>query len=212
LKGPRLPTPAPRLTIPGRSPARTAPSSTPINSPTVHVCGVRGDRSYTNFFPTAQARYEIEPDLIARAAISSTIARPGFQQVTAATTVDSGSGNITTGNPNLKPTTATGLDLSIEQYLPHAGIASLGFFGKDIKNYIVQNVQQTAGGPQNLGGNLGIVKLISFANAPTSHLFGFETNYVQHFSDILPGPLGGLGVSANWTWCSRSTSFRSSIR
>jgi TonB-dependent receptor len=164
------------------------------------LCLVSSSKSYTNFFPTAQARYEIEPDLIARAAISSTIARPGFQQVTAATTVDSGSGNITTGNPDLKPTTATGLDLSIEQYLPHAGIASLGFFAKNIKDYIVQNVQQTAGGPQNLGGNLGIVKLISFANASTSHLFGFETNYVQHFSDILPGPLSGLGVSANWTW------------
>jgi TonB-dependent receptor len=164
------------------------------------LCPVSSSKSYTNFFPTAQARYEIEPDLIARAAISSTIARPGFQQVTAATTVDSGSGNITTGNPNLKPTTATGFDLSIEQYLSHAGIASLGFFAKDIKDYIVQNVQQTAGGPQNLGGNLGIVKLISFGNASTSHLFGFETNYVQHFSDILPGPLGGLGVSANWTW------------
>jgi TonB-dependent receptor len=164
------------------------------------LCPVSSSKSYTNFFPTAQARYEIEPDLIARAAISSTIARPGFQQVTAATTVDSGTGNITTGNPNLKPTTATGFDLSIEQYLPHAGIASLGFFAKNIKDYIVQNVRQTAGGPQNLGGNLGIVKLISFANASTSHLFGFETNYVQHFSDILPGPLGGLGVSANWTW------------
>jgi len=164
------------------------------------LCPVSSSKSYTNFFPTAQARYEIEPDLIARAAISSTIARPGFQQVTAATTVDTGSGNITTGNPDLKPTTATGFDLSIEQYLPHAGIASLGFFAKNIKDYIVQNVQQTAGGPQNLGGNLGIVKLISFANASTSHLFGFETNYVQHFSDILPGPLGGLGVSANWTW------------
>ena len=76
----------------------------------------------------------------------------------------------------------------------------MGFFGKRIENYIVQNVQQTAGGQQNLGGNLGIVRLISFGNASTSHLFGFETNYVQHFNDILPGPLGGLGVSANWTW------------
>ena len=171
----------------------------PLNT-TCPLCPVSSSKSYTNFFPTAQARYEIESDLIARAAISSTIARPGFQQVTAATTIDSGSGNITTGNPNLSPTTATGVDLALEQYLPHAGIASLGLFGKEIKNYIVQNVQQTAGGQQNLGGNLGIVKLISFANAPTAHLFGIETNYVQHFTDILPGPLGGLGVSANWTW------------
>lgn len=177
----------------------TCPILDPINQPTTHVCAVSNKRSYTNFFPTAQARYEINPDLIARAAISSTIARPGFQQVTSATTTDT-VGDIITGNPNLKPTTATGLDLSIEDYLPHAGIASLGFFAKDIKDYIVTDAVQTVGGAQNLGGNLGIVRRISFGNAPTSHLYGFETNFVQHFSDILPGPLAGLGVSANWTW------------
>ncbi len=45
-----------------------------------------------------------------------------------------------------------------------------------------------------------MVDLISYGNAPKSHLYGFETNFVQHFADILPGPLGGLGVSVNWTW------------
>jgi TonB-dependent receptor len=163
------------------------------------VCPVSNNTNYTNVFPTAQARYEIEPDLIARAAISSTIARPGFQQVTASTVVDLG-GDITTGNPNLKPTTATGLDLALEKYLPHAGIASVGFFAKDIKDYIVKNVSQRAGGPQKTEGNLGVVQYISFANAPTAHLYGLELNYEQHFRDQLPGPLGGLGVAANWTW------------
>jgi TonB-dependent receptor len=177
----------------------SCPVLDPINSPKTHVCAVEGHRDYTNFFPTIQARYEIGSNLIARAAVSSTIARPGFQQVTSATTTD-GSGNIITGNPNLKPTTSTGLDLALEQYLPHAGIASLGVFAKNIKDYIVTNAVQAAGGQQNLGGQLGIVKLISYGNAPTSHLYGFETNYVQHFTDILPGPLGGLGVSVNWTW------------
>jgi TonB-dependent receptor len=182
----------------GSAASLPCPILDPAN-PTTHVCAVVNDRNYTNYFPTAQARYEIQPDLIARAAISSTIARPGFQQVTSATTVDA-SGNTTTGNPNLKPTTATGLDLALEQYLPHAGVASIGFFAKDIKNYIVPLVQQVAGGQQNLGGNLGIQKLTSFVNASTATLYGFETNYVQHFSDILPGPLGGLGASVNWTW------------
>lgn len=42
--------------------------------------------------------------------------------------------------------------------------------------------------------------IISFGNAATAHLYGLETNYVQRFRDILPGPLGGLGISANWTW------------
>src|SRR6202023_706241 len=118
---------------------------------------------------------EFQPDLIARLAVSSTIARPGFQQVTAATVV-SGNGDTATGNPNLKPTKATGLDIDIEKYLPHAGIASLGFFAKDIKDYIVTNAVQVAGGQQNTGGNLGIARLISYANAPTAHLYGVEAN------------------------------------
>jgi TonB-dependent receptor len=183
----------------GAAVSSACPILDPVNSPTTHVCNVVDRRNYTNVFPTVQARYEINRDLIARAALSSTIARPGFQQVTAATTND-GSGNIITGNPNLKPTTATGLDLALEQYLPHAGVASVGFFAKDIKNYIVTDTQQTLGGQQNQGGQLGIVKLVSYANAPTAHLLGLEANYVQRFTDILPGPLSGLGLSANWTW------------
>jgi len=170
-----------------------ASSGTDVISP------VSTDRSYANFFPTAQARYEFTPHLIGRLAISSTIARPGFQQVTATTTVDN-SGNIVTGNPDLKPTTATGFDVAIEHYLPHAGIASLGLFEKELSNYIVNNVQQVAGGQQKSGGNLGIIDIVSYANAPTAHLLGVEVNYVNHFQDALPGAWGGLGLSANWTW------------
>ena len=183
----------------GAATSAGCPVLDPANNPDTHVCPVSDKRNYTNVFPSAQVRYELQPDLIARAAISSTIARPGFQQVTASTTIDNG-GNIQTGNPNLQPTTATGLDLALEQYLPHAGIASVGLFAKDIKDYIVKNVAQQAGGPQKTEGNLGVVDIISFANAPTAHLYGFEGNFVQHFGDQLPGALAGLGVSANWTW------------
>jgi len=177
----------------------SCPIPDPVNKPTTHVCPVSTDRGYTNYFPSVQVRYELQPDLIARAAISSTIARPGFQQVTAATTTDV-SGNTVTGNPNLKPTTATGLDLALEKYLPYAGIASAGFFAKDIKDYIAQQISQLPGGQQKSGGNLGIVDVTSFTNTPNARLYGFEANFVQHFKDLLPGPLAGLGVSANWTW------------
>ncbi len=183
----------------GSAASLACPVPDPTNNPGVHVCAVDGHRSYTNYFPTAQLRYEIVPDLIGRAAVSSTIARPGFQQVTSSTVVDL-SGNIATGNPDLKPTTATGIDLALEKYLPHAGIASVGFFAKDIKNYIVTNVHQQAGGQQKTEGNLGIVDIVSYANAPTAYLYGIETNFVQHFKDQLPGPFAGLGVSINWTW------------
>jgi len=96
---------------------------------TTVITPISRNKSYTNFFPSAQARYEFAPDLIGRLAVSSTIARPGFNQVTAATTIDPG-GSVSTGNPNLKPITATGIDLSIEKYLSQAGIASFGFFDR----------------------------------------------------------------------------------
>ncbi len=165
--------------------------------PATQVCPVSNDRNYTNVFPTAQARYEFDPNLIGRLAISSTVARPGFQQITATTTVDT-NGDVTTGNPNLKPTTATGFDLSIEKYLPHAGIASAGFFAKYIKDYIVTDAAPLGG--QVSGGNLGIAKLFSFVNGEPARVYGLEANFVKHFHDELPGALAGLGVSANWTW------------
>lgn len=165
--------------------------------PVGQVCPVSTDRNYTNLFPTAQARYEISPDMVGRLAISSTLARPGFQQITATTTVDS-NGNVTSGNPNLRPTRATGLDLSLEKYMPHAGIASLGFFTKYIRDYIVTEAVPVGG--QVSGGNLGIAKLYSFTNGRPARVYGVEANVVKHFRDELPGVLGGLGVSANWTW------------
>lgn len=167
------------------------------SGPTMLVVPVSRDKSYTNVFPSAQARYEFAPDLIGRLAVSSTIARPGFNQVTAATTIDPG-GTVSTGNPNLKPITSTGLDLSIEKYLNQAGILSLGVFDKEIRNYIVTQEANLPIPAQ--GGFVGLARTFTYANASQSRALGVETNYVQHFRDALPGPFGGLGVSANWTW------------
>ena len=160
------------------------------------VCAVSADKTYNDFFPSAQLRYEFSADLIGRLAISSAIARPGFGQVTATTVVDAG-GNIITGNPDLKPTKAISFDAAIEHYLPHAGIVSVGVFAKDIKDYIVTNAQQTT--TQKTAGNLGLALLTSFTNGAAAHVYGVEANYVERFRS-LPGALGGLGVSANWTW------------
>ncbi len=106
-------------------------------------------------------------------------------------------GNIITGNPDLKPTKAISFDAAIEHYLPHAGIVSVGVFAKDIKDYIVTNAQQTT--TQKTAGNLGLALLTSFTNGAAAHVYGVEANYVERFRN-LPGALGGLGVSANWTW------------
>jgi TonB-dependent receptor len=151
--------------------------------------------NYTNLFPTVQLRYEIRPQFIARATWSTGIGRPGFSQIAAATTIDRDNGIITTGNPDLKPTTGNNFDLSLEYYLPHAGILSLGLFDKEFDNYIVQ---RTRIGTDSRLPDFSAVRFDTYENVPSAHARGVEAAYSQRFS-WLPAPFDGLGLDANVT-------------
>ncbi len=156
---------------------------------------------YNNFFPSLQLRYELEPDLVLRAAYSSTIARPGFNQSNPALAIDLGSSIVTTGDPALKPATANSFDFSIEKYLPKAGILSLDLFDKEISNYIVPiQTSQTFNNNLFLNANLGRpLRVFTYGNRRSSYARGLEFNWNQQFRN-LPGWLNGLGASANYTW------------
>lgn len=156
--------------------------------------------NYDNFFPSLQLRYELAPDTILRAAYSSTIGRPGFNQANPALAIDVGSGIVTTGNPALKPATANSFDFSIEHYLPGGGIMSAGLFDKEISNYIIP-IETTQTLPNNnlYPGSPQPFHIFTFENIGSAHARGLELNWVQQFRD-LPGWLDGLGASANYTW------------
>ncbi len=164
---------------------------------------VNAHKSYTNVFPSLQAKYEIRPELITRATWSSTLARPGFNQSTVSETIDNGAGQITVGNPNLLPATANSFDLTIEDYLPSAGILSFGIFDKEFKNYIVQNES----GLQSVPGFQQMYRIFTYNNTPNAHARGLEFNWEQRFKD-LPGFLGGLGAGANYTFVDSSFQIR----
>lgn len=151
-------------------------------------------QSYDNFFPTVQLRYAISDDLIARANWSTAIGRPGFSQLTATQTVNYSSGAVTQGNPDLKPTTGNNYDVSLEYYLPLGGIASVGGFDKEFKNYVVSTT--TNGTFPGIAGN---ATFSTYANIPHASVRGFELNYSQQFT-FLPGALSGLGIAGNFTY------------
>ena len=187
----------------------TAPASSYTDPATGNLVGTgytsvtRFSKSthYSNVFPSIQFRYEIQPNLIARLAWSSTIARPGFNQSNPALSVDLGSGTVATGNPNLKPATADSFDLSFEKYLPNSGIVSVGFFDKEISNYIVAtqlNSNSNISGFPGIPANIPL-RIVTYANAPSSYARGVEFNYDQHFR-FLPGWLSGFGGTANYTF------------
>jgi TonB-dependent receptor len=165
------------------------PFSTPISN----------KHNYHNFFPSLQFRYELAPDTILRAAYSSTIGRPGFNQGNPALAVDLGSGIVTTGNPALKPAKANSFDFSIEKYLPAGGILSAGIFDKEISNYIVP-IQTTQAFDNSLfPGNSQPLRVFTYKNIGSAYARGLELNWNQQFQN-LPGWLDGLGAGANYTW------------
>ncbi len=163
-------------------------------------------KSYTNAFPTIQARYEIEPRTILRGTISSAIARPGFPQITAAVSSSPQTNTISQGNPGLRPTTAYSVDLSIEHVTENGSLASLGLFDKELTNYIVQTVTNVPVGqlpptPIYAGFTSPTVTISNYTNISLARAAGFELAWEQKFT-ALPGFLRGLGSGANWTWVS----------
>lgn len=161
------------------------------------VTPISASHSYTNAFPGLQGKFTISEDLIARATWSSTLARPGFNQANASVTTDLGSGLINVGNPKLKPAYSNSFDLTLEYYLPHAGIAQIGLFDKELRDYIVavqidNEFVNFHGQPYKLGR-------YGFANSSSAYSRGAEFNYNQRF-DMLPGLLQRLGFMANYTY------------
>lgn len=102
---------------------------------------------------------------------------------------------LTRGNPILKPTTATNLDLSFEWYF-QGGYVSAAVFDKELKNIITTGDQ--AVDTISLDGNTVDVVYNGQVNQSSASLHGFELAY-QQFYDQLPGFLSNLGLQANYT-------------
>ncbi|HEX7854348.1 MAG TPA: TonB-dependent receptor [Sphingobium sp.] len=160
------------------------------------------NRSYDNWFPTLQLRYQAMPSLVLRATYSTGLARPGFYQTIQATSIDPATNTVSTGNPGLKPTYSHNFDIGAEYRLPGDGLISIGAFDKELKNYVVTRTVRGS-----FPGLTGIVTIDTFENVSGSHVRGLEGAFVDKFTG-LPGMLGGLGVDANVTYVDSAVALR----
>lgn len=183
--------------------------STDSNGVLIGYAPISQSANYNDVFPTAQLKYQFASNLVGRLAYSTAIARPGFNQVTAATSINPGADTVQQGNPNLKPTTGQNFDAALEFYLPHAGILSIGVFDKEFSNYIANRVKNGVTFPNNglFAGFSGPARVITFLNLSKAHARGVELNYQQQFTQ-LPGIWGGFGVSANYSYVDSSAEIR----
>ncbi|WP_439102977.1 TonB-dependent receptor [Congregibacter sp.] len=97
--------------------------------------------SYDNFLPNVDLRLGVTEDIVLRASYSTTMSRPNYSDIQGGQTIDQlvringGTGNQ--GNPGLLPLESDNIDLSFEWYYGEASYLSIGYFTKDVTNFIV---------------------------------------------------------------------------
>jgi len=101
---------------------------------------------YDKLLPSFDFSIEVIEDVVLRASASQTLTRPSYGAIQGGTTVSQlarvNGGDGARGNPNLLPFDATNVDLSAEWYYADASYVSVGWFWKDVKNFIGNTVVQ----------------------------------------------------------------------
>ncbi len=110
---------------------------------------------YDNWMPNIQMRYEFTDNLILRAAFTSTIGRPAFEDAAPISQFEAEDPVFDVGNtsnvpdewerftvrlrnPSLKPYESNNFDVSLEYYLPSGGLLAVAFFHKAVDNPIFE--------------------------------------------------------------------------
>src|SRR5579871_2745908 len=167
--------------------------------------------SYLKVLPSVSLRYAFNSNTNLRLAYGRGLSRPDPQDIAQAvtfTTVGS-PGNqknlVTLGNPNLKAETADNFDVLIEHYLNPFGMIEAGYFYKRLTDPIVTQTFILTNFSPAPGIPAGTFTATQPINAGSAWISGFEAAFLQHFT-FLPGKLGGLGLSANYSYTASQAS------
>jgi TonB-dependent receptor len=195
----------------------TEPCTTPDQQSCWTVNGIANNPSYLDVLPSVQLRYKLNTGSDLRAVYSRGVARPDpYQLVPYVTEDDSASPpTVAIGNPSLRPEHANNYDLLYEDYLNPLGLIQAGVFVKQLtapqlQFVIPANINLSALPAGSLPSNLlataeqyssggDSFSTTVFVNGENAYLYGFELSYQQHLT-YLPSVLGGLGISANYSY------------
>ena len=162
--------------------------------------GIPVDHTYNDVLPSANLKFDLTSDLVARFAASQTMTRAdysalaGFTDLSPPATVG-GTGTGTGGNPDLKPIRSTNLDAGLEWYFAKRSLLSAGLFYMDLKNYVgfgsVTRNYLTFSSQTPQGAE--VPYLLTVPVNAKGRVQGAEFAYQQALND-------NFGVAANYTY------------
>jgi TonB-dependent receptor len=167
----------------------------------VSTVPVQNNGSYLDVLPSIQLHYAITPTTAIRAVYGRGISRPNPQDIIPYVTFDSSTNPTTVGlgNPSLKAEHGNDYDLLFEKFLAPLGLIQAGFFYKDLGDPIISIRTIPTTGPY---ANDFVQQP---ANAGSAYVTGLEIAYQQRLA-YLPGLLGGLGFSGNYSYTASQAS------
>lgn len=184
------------------------------------------DREYSNVLPSASIAYNLNKDLVLRAALSKSMTRADPTLIRPGITFNSTSADVgSIGNPNLDPFTANNLDIGVEWYTGREGYISANLFNKQIKGLTVANnvtmpfsalsaygvnynsltpLQKVALDARG-GADVATVVMTQTRNAAGYlNVKGLEIGWVQPLDKWLP--VKGFGFNENFTYVDQRAS------
>jgi TonB-dependent receptor len=150
-------------------------------------------RRQRHWLPGLHVRHDLDKRSSLRAAITTSVVRPTFEQLSPGFVIDGDEAEF--GNPQLQAMKSTNLDLGFERQLGYAGAVSAYAFAKRIRNFVYQT--DVAG----TGRWADFDEAITFANGDKASVRGAEFAWSRSWRD-LPAPWNGLVTSANATFSS----------
>ncbi len=149
--------------------------------------------NYTFLFPNAQLVFGLGEMTNIRLAYSRSIGRPNFDQLAPYRMINYDRETIRRGNPELDPMVSDNFDLLFEHYFMNVGELTMGFYYKELSDFIYQFEDRI-----DEGVFLGWRER-TYRNGEEATVYGLEASWQQRF-DFLPGFLGNFGTFANYTW------------
>lgn len=177
-------------------------TSAPILDANGNFQGItKSNGSYVKVLPSASLRFALGHDTYLRTVYARGLSRPNPQDIAQALSFDNTANPVlvSLGNPNLKPEAADNVDVLIEHYINPFGLITAGYFYKNLADPLVsQKLRVTSGSFATATCSPSVACQVGETiNAGSAWINGFEAAYLQHLS-FMPGPLRGLGFSANY--------------
>jgi iron complex outermembrane receptor protein len=157
--------------------------------------------SYSKALPSANLKFDLSDDVLARVAFSQTLTRPDYSALAGTVSLDDTGHTGTGGNPNLEPLISTNFDADLEWYFAPRGLLSAGVYQMSLENYVTfsSESRQYKDMPASTaaGHDVYAAYQVNIPSNVDGKVRGVELNYQQPIGD-------NFGVALNYTYATGS--------